>query len=108
MPSDCLSRLLLPTAIAAGEVRRGAGAAAEDDGAEDDGAAWRAPIGVGGGDASGVDVISAVGLGTTFALGFMREDLMGLRRRPATAACQNRIELRVSVAVTFVGNRQQW
>ena len=62
MPSDCLSRLLLPTAIAAGEVRRGAGAAAEDDGAEDDGAAWRAPIGVGGGDASGVDVISAVGM----------------------------------------------
>ena len=41
MPSDCLSRLLLSTAISAGEVRRGAGAAAEDDGA-----AWRAPIGV--------------------------------------------------------------
>ena len=31
MPSDCLSRLLLPTANAAGEVRRGAGAAAEDE-----------------------------------------------------------------------------
>ena len=72
MPSDCLSRLLLPTAIAA-EVRRGAGAAAEDDGAEDDGAAWRAPIGVGGGDASGVDVISAVGLGTTFGFGLKYE-----------------------------------
>ena len=31
MPSDCLFRLLLFTAISAGEVRRGAGAAAEDD-----------------------------------------------------------------------------